>query len=183
MTADSPRVSPRLRLTLLTLTVIVAVLSRVIPHPWNLTPVGALALFAGARFADRRLALLLPMAVLFAGDLFIGLHELIPVVYASFAIIVLLGRALRSRESVVATAAVTLLGSVQFFVITNLGSWWVFNPHTLAGLTECYVAAIPYFRHTLLGDGLFVAILFGAWALLERGFPALRERARPALAV
>ncbi|WP_020469970.1 DUF6580 family putative transport protein [Zavarzinella formosa] len=175
MPADRPIPSPGWRLCFLTLTVIATVLLRVIPHPWNFTPVGALALFGGACFADRRLAFLLPMGALFIGDLFIGLHVLIPVVYASFAVNVLLGRWLRSRRSVLSTAAVTLIGSVQFFIITNLGSWWVFDPHTLEGLIACYVAAIPYFKFTLLGDGLFVAILFGGWALLERGFPALRE--------
>ena len=152
-----------------------AVAFRLVPHPPNFTPVGAMALFGGACFTDRRLALLFPLAVLFLSDLVLGLHVLVPVVYGSFALSALLGRWLRSRRTIVFTAAATLAGSVQFFVVTNFASWWVFYPHTAEGLVECYIAAVPYFRNTLLGDAVFATVLFGGLTLAERGFPGLRE--------
>ncbi len=136
-----------------------------------------MALFGGACLADRRLALLLPLAVLFLSDLVLGLHVLVPVVYGSFALNALIGRWLRSRRTIPITATVTLVGSVQFFVVTNLASWWLFYPHTATGLVECYIAAVPYFQNTLLGDAVFTTALFGGLALAERGFPALREPA------
>jgi hypothetical protein len=156
-----------------------AAVARLIPHPPNFTPIGAMALFGGAGLADRRLAFLLPLLALFLSDLFLGLHVLIPVVYGSFAINVLLGRWLRSRNTVLNTATVTLLGSVQFFLVTNFACWVLWYPHTWDGLLTCYLAAIPFFRNTLLGDAVFAAALFGALAVAERGFPFLRE---PALA-
>jgi hypothetical protein len=73
-------------------------------------------------------------------------------------------------------AAATLVGSSVFFVVTNAACWALWYPRTLTGLAVCYVAAIPFFRNTLLGDGLFTAVLFGALALGERLVPALRER-------
>jgi hypothetical protein len=92
---------------------------------------------------------------------------------------VLFGRWLRSRRSVVNTAAVALIGSVQFFVVTNFACWLLWYPHTAEGFATCYVAAVPFFHNTLLGDAVFATGLFGALAVAERGFPALRER--PAL--
>ena len=159
-----------------------AALARLIPHPPNFTPVGAMALFGGACLADRRLALLLPLAALFLSDLFLGLHVLIPVVYGSFALNVLLGRWLRPRRTVANTAVVTLLGSVQFFVVTNFACWWLWYPHSAEGFAACYVAAIPFFQNTLLGDAVFATALFGTLAVAERGFPVLREPAPTAVA-
>jgi hypothetical protein len=152
-----------------------AALARLIPHPPNFTPIGAMALFGGACLADRRAALLVPLAALFLSDLSLGLHVLMPVVYGSFALNVLLGRWLRSRRTLVTTAAVTLLGSVQFFAVTNFACWLLYYPRTLEGLAACFVAAIPFFQNTLLGDAAFATVLFAGLAVAERGFPALRE--------
>jgi hypothetical protein len=157
-----------------------AALTRLVPHPPNVTPVGAMALFGGACLADRRLAFALPLAVLFVSDLFLGLHVMIPVVYGSFAVNVLLGRWLRSRRTFVSTAAVALVGSVQFFVVTNFACWLLDYPHTAEGLAACYLAAVPFFQNTLLGDAVFATALFGCLAAVERGFPVIREPA-PAL--
>lgn len=159
-----------------------AALARLIPHPPNFTPVGAMALFGGACVADRRIALLLPLAALFLSDLFLGLHVLIPVVYGSFALNVLLGRWLRSRRTAVSTTAVALLGSVQFFAVTNFACWLLYYPPTAEGLAACYVAALPFFQNTLLGDAVFATALFGTLALAERGVPVLREPAPTAVA-
>src|ERR1035438_7057022 len=80
--------------------IVLAAALRIAPHPWNLTPVGAVALFSGAMLRDRRMAFLFPLLVLSAGDCFIGFHVLIPVVYASFLVQVAIGRRLRVRKGV-----------------------------------------------------------------------------------
>jgi hypothetical protein len=164
------------RFWLLTALVTGAVLARWLPHPPNFTPIGALALFGGSFYADRRLALTLPLLALFLSDLAIGLHLLMPVVYGSFACNVLLGRWLRHHWGVWNLAAVTVLGSIQFYLTTNFACWLMAYPHTLAGLIDCYVKALPFFRNTLLGDATFVVVLFGAVAVAERLLPVLRER-------
>jgi hypothetical protein len=164
--------------TLLALAIIVlAAALRIAPHPWNFTPVGAMALFSGAVIRDRRLALLFPLLALFAGDIFIGLYNLMPIVYASFLINVAIGFWLRDRRSVGRIAAATLFGAVQFFLVTNFAVWafGLAYPRNTAGLVACYVAGIPFFWNTLAGDAVYAGLLFGGFALAERLFPAFRE--------
>jgi len=152
---------------------------RIAPHPWNFTPVGAMALFSGAVLKDRRLAFLFLLLALFAGDIFVGFHKLMPIVYASFLINVALGYWIQDRRTAVRISGITLLGAIQFFVTTNFAVWALGStyPKSPAGLVACYVAAIPFFWNTLAGDALYAALLFGGLALAERMFPALREPA------
>lgn len=159
--------------------IVLAAALRIAPHPWNFTPIGAMALFSGAMFRDRRFAFLFPLAALFAGDLFVGLHRLIPVVYASFLLEVLIGTWLSNRRGVVLIALAVVLGALQFFLITNFAIWEAFDtyPHSLAGLAACYIAGLPLFANTLLGDAFYAALLFGIFALAEKLFPVLREPA------
>src|SRR5216683_92324 len=160
--------------TLLALALIVlAAALRIAPHPWNFTPVGAMALFSGAVLKDRRLAFLFPLLALFAGDLFIGFHKLIPIVYASFLVSVAIGLWLRDRRTVARISLATLLGAIQFFLVTNFAVWWLLNsyPKTTSGLAACYLAGIPFFWNTLAGDAFYATLLFGAFALAERFIP------------
>jgi hypothetical protein len=171
------------RLAILMSMVLSAAVFRLLPHPPNLTPIAAMALFGGAYFTDKRLAFLVPLAALFLSDVVLGFGfgaETL-VVYASFALIVCMGLWLRSRRQLLPIAGVTLASAVQFFITTNFGVWAFSSlyPKTTEGLLACYVAAIPFFRNALLGDGIYVALLFGGFALAERYVPFLRE---PALA-
>jgi hypothetical protein len=168
----------------LTLTAFIAgaALLRLLPHPPNVAPIAAMALFGGACFASRRAAFALPLAAMLLSDLVIGLHASIPFVYGSFALVVGIGLLLRTRRTALNVAGAALAGSLLFFVVTNLGVWLVSGlyPHTAAGLGTAFLAAIPFFVHTLAGDLFFAALLFGAFALVERTFPALRELPLPA---
>ena len=101
--------------------ILMAAVLRIAPHPWNFTPVGAMALFSGALVRDRRLAFLFPLLALFAGDLFVGFHKLMPVVYASYLANVAIGLWLRDRRTAPRIAALTLAGAIQFFIVTNFG--------------------------------------------------------------
>ena len=169
--------------TLLALALItLAAALRIAPHPWNFTPVGAMALFAGAMLRDRRLAFLFPLLALFAGDLFVGFHKLMFVVYASFLLNVAIGLWLRDRRTIARISLATLLGAIQFFLVTNFAVWQFLSgfPHTASGLLACYVAGIPFFWNTLAGDAFYAALLFGSFALAERFVPALQQPSRRA---
>ena len=170
---------------LTTVAAILASLARMVPHPPNCTPVGALGLFAGGRL-PWWLALPLPLAVMAATDFLLytwfGLAPYNRWVYASFVVYVLLGRLLTGTNSPLRIGAVTVLGSVQFFLITNFGVWLnqhglatPMYPMTTAGLIACYVAGLPFLGYTLLGDLGFSAALFGAHAYLTRAVPAAEE--------
>ena len=122
-------------------------------------------------FADKRAAFLVPLTAMFLGDLVLGLHALIPVIYGCFALIVCLGFWLRKQRSAGRIIVAALASSVLFFVITNFAFWASTSlyPKTVAGLAECYVAAIPFFRNALAGDPFFTTVLFGGLALAECG--------------
>jgi hypothetical protein len=166
-----------LRAILAAVMIILAAVVRILPHLWNFAPIGAMALFSGAMFRDRRVAFLFPLVALFAGDLFVGLHRLMPVVYASFLLSVFIGTWLANHRSISRIGGAVFLGSLQFFLVTNFAAWLLFGtfPHTPAGLVACYLVGLPLFGNTLAGDALYAALFFGIFALAERLFPALSE--------
>jgi hypothetical protein len=170
------------RLTFLAGIILTVVAARLLPHPPNFTPVAALALFGGASFASKRAAFLLPLAGLFLSDLVLGFHTITPVVYGSFALIVSLGFWVRRQQTLGRIAGAGLVGATLFFLLTNLGVW-VFDalyPKTWAGLADCFIAAIPFFRNTLTSDLFYSALLFGGLALAEKRWPILAETATAA---
>jgi hypothetical protein len=156
--------------------ILFAAIIRIVPHPWNLAPVGAMALFSGAVIRNRVMAFVFPLLAMLAGDFFVGFHILMPVVYASFLISTAIGFCVRERRSAMRVGGVVLLGAIQFFLITNLGVWAFSNfyPKTLAGLMACYAAGVPFFWNTLAGDICYSALLFGGLFLAERLVPVFR---------
>jgi hypothetical protein len=170
--------SAALRSAVILAMILLAAVLRFVPHPWNFTPIGAMALFSGAVMRDRRLAFVVPILALFAGDVLVGFHSLMLVVYASFLVNVAIGLWLHDRRTAPRIGLATLLGAMQFFLVTNFAVWASSvgsYPHTLVGLTACYAAGVPLFWNTLAGDALYAALLFGGLALAEHYVPALRE--------
>ena len=165
------------RLIVLTVMISAAVFSRLIPHPPNFTPIAAIALFGGSYFSNRKLAFIVPFAAMFISDLIIGLHTLLPVIYACFAVIVFIGFQLSNNKSTLRIGVAALSSSIIFFIISNFGVWLVgsFYPKTVEGLAACYTAAIPFFQNNLLGDLFYTSVLFGGFELVKRYTPTLRE--------
>jgi hypothetical protein len=164
--------------------ILLAVATRLLYHfqpglvPPNFSPVEAVALFGGAYFADRRLALLVPLAAMALSDLVIGFHGLLWLVYACVAVSTVLGFGLRGKVGVARVAAYSVIGSTLFFIVTNFGVWFGSSmyPQTWAGLVECYVAAIPFYKNTLAGTLFYAALMFGGFALLRARVPQLRAQ-------
>jgi hypothetical protein len=156
---------------------------RLVPHPPNFAPIGAMALFSGAYFRRTWQAFAVPLAALFLSDAVIGFYPHMEFVYGSFALIVALGFVSLRRISPLRVGAAAIAGSVLFYLITNFGVWLYFGTyaHTAGGLAECYIAAIPFFQNTIAGDLFYSAIVFGGFALIERGIPALRAQPEPRL--
>lgn len=157
------------------------IIFRLIPHPFNVTPVMAMALFAGAKFQDKRWSLLIPVLTMLVSDVLLSyinnytlLHNTIFFVYGAILLSVCLGWLLHSDKiNVVKTAAVTLVSSVLFFIITNLGVWMFGGLYTADadGLVKCFIMAVPFFQYSLLGDIFFVAVLFGAYEWIKSTYP------------
>lgn len=165
-------------------------LARLLPHFPNFTPLTAVALFGGAHFHSRWAAFGVPLLALLLSDAALeattalglhagwmaggsGFHPGMWVVYTATALVAAVGLSLRRRQSVGTVAGAVLGSSVLFFLVTNF-AWWVgydLYPHTVEGLLQCYLAALPFFHWSLLGDACYATLLFGGYALAERRFP------------
>lgn len=145
-----------------------AVLLRLVPHVPNVAPIGAMALFGGAQLPKKH-ALTLPIGAMLVSDIFLGFHNTMVWVYASFILTVLIGMLLRSRVSAGNVILASLASSVLFYLITNFGVWLFGSmyPKTLSGLMQSYIMGLPFFRNTLLGDLFYNGVFFGGYALLK----------------
>ncbi len=145
--------------------------ARLLPHPANFAPIGAIAMF-GALYLPKRYSIIVPLAGLFLSDLVIGFYtwQTMIAVYTSFILMGVIGLAVRKNKTFFTVVGGTLLGSILFFLFTNLAVW-VFDgmyPLTLAGLVQCYTLALPFFKYTVLGDMVYVAALVGGLEVLTR---------------
>lgn len=145
---------------------LLATLGRLIPHPANVTPVGALALVGGGTLKGAwRWAV--PLLALGLTDCLLGFTYVTPFIYASFLVSILLGQKFLRNSSYLRLGFLSLLGSGQFFLVSNFGVWMegLLYPKTWEGLAACYVMALPFLKNAVLGD-LFWS--FGLYALIER---------------
>jgi hypothetical protein len=184
------------------LVLLLAVLSRVLPHAfhevnWNFTALGGSLLFFGARMTGpandarpgsaRRTALRLAsaLAVLIATDYYLTVYAFqypfklsdYLVTWIWYAAVCLLGMGLLQKPSLLRFVAGVLATSTSFFILTDFAFWagpWHMYPHTLAGLGACYVAAIPFYRNDLVSTAITAGALFGLPALAAKIAEALR---------
>ena len=148
---------------------IFGILFRIIPHAPNFTPVAAIALFGAVLLPNRRLALIMPLALIIISDLFIGLHDIVIFTWGSIVLISLIGLGLRKSRKTTTVLFGSLASAVAFYLVTNFGVWasgWY--PPTPQGLIQCYVAGIPFFRNFLAGTLIYSAAFFGTYALAAR---------------
>lgn len=149
---------------------------RLLPHPPNVAPISALALF-GAVYLPKKYAFIMPVTALFLSDLLIGFYGITMVfVYGSFLLTGILGLWLKNHKNILTIFSVSLISSSLFFVITNFGVWvsptsWY--SRDFQGLINCYIAAIPFFKNTLMGDLFYVSLFFGIY---ELGYIAAKSR-------
>ncbi len=158
------------------LVVLLAVLTRFIPHMPNFSPVFAALLFGGAHLR-RRDAIWFPLALLAASD--VVLTTLVyrmrldwwqSITWLGFAVVALMGYWVRKRETVGRIGVAALAGPTAFFLISNFGVWlgWRMYPATWDGLITCYVAGLPFYRNSLVSSVAYTALLFGANYIYKR---------------
>ena len=157
--------------------VVLAACARLLPHPWNFTPLIAIGLFAGHQARRAGAGVLATLAALALSDAVLGFDSGFWYVYGAALVPVALGRWTRGRDSVAAIVAAALGSSLSFFLITNFMVWAAgrLYPHTLAGLAACFVAAIPFYQNQVLGDAFYTLVLFGGYALLQSRFQPIRQ--------
>src|SRR4030067_143194 len=155
-----------------------AMAARLVPHIPNFTPIAAMALFGGS-YLNRRYAILVPLLALFLSDLFIGLYSPVVMVsvYGSFVLTGLMGLWLKKRKSAGNVVLTAMGASIFFFLVTNFAVWAAgAYARDLSGLVQSYIAGVPFFRGTLLGDLFYTGVFFGGYELV------LRLVKKPALA-
>ena len=159
-----------LEITAALIIVSIGIISRIIPHAPNFAPVAAIALFSGVYFS-KKTAIILPVILMFASDIFIGFYDLklMAVVYLSFVLCGILGFWLKERKKWHTIIFCSIFCSLIFFILTNFAvfifaPWY---PKTISGLMQCYVMALPFFRNSLQGDLFFIFVFFGAYELAD----------------
>lgn len=175
--------------SVLILIMLATALSRLIPHPYNFAPIGALGLFGAAYFSNRILAIILPLASLWISDVVINntlyadyyngftlFNSGMIWIYGTIALTSFIGMFTLKNVNVKTVLGSSILASILFFVITNFVCW----PGNMAysqnfdGLMVCYAAGIPFFKGTLAGNIFYSALMFGSYELARRKIGALQ---------
>jgi hypothetical protein len=164
------------------LLIIVAVLSRILPHPaWlNFTAVGGSLLYFGARRPLRQA--IIPVALLAATDYYLTVYfysypfhiSAYLITWAWYAAVIVLGRVLLSRQvSVLRVGTAVLVAPTSFFLVTNYAAWLgsPLYPQTFAGLGMSYVAGLPFYRNDLISTALVAGLAFGLPVLARHFAP------------
>ncbi|MBN3040072.1 MAG: hypothetical protein JW867_03000 [Candidatus Omnitrophica bacterium] len=139
------------------------VFSRLVPHLPNFSPLAAVALFSGV-YLNRKHGYLLPLGIFILSDFIIGFHNTVFFTWSSIVLIYFIGSYLSTRKSAVNFFIYTLGSALVFFIITNFGVWLMgWYPRTMAGLGECFINALPFFRASLISNLLFVAVFFSIY--------------------
>ena len=138
--------------------IFVGVMSRIYPYAPNFTPMLSIALLSGF-YSKNKFFVLLPIFIMLISDIMIGNHAIVPWVYSSFILIFALGYLIK-KSSYSNIFIFSILSSVIFFVISNLGVWFTGGySYTFNGLIACYTAAIPFFKNTLISTVLYSSVI------------------------
>lgn len=178
-----------LRFGAIALMVLLAAFSRLLPHPPNFAPIGAMALFGAAYFSQRYLSFAIPIVSMWLSDLvlnnviynqyfdhFVWFYQGCYWTYGAFIMIGLIGFLILKRIKIQNLILASLLASIIFFLLSNFGVWasTTMFPKNFSGLIACYTAGLPFYKNTLMGDLVYTGVLFGAFELAQHKFRVLQ---------
>lgn len=147
------------------------ILSRVVIHTPNFTPVLSMA-FLGGMYLKGRQAVLVPLALMVISDLIIGAYPLMVITWGSIVLISVLGLWLREKKSFLTVLGGSIASAMIFFVVTNFASWLTLYPHTTDGLRQCYILAVPFFRSTFASTVAYSLVFYAAYEWLLKRSPS-----------
>src|SRR5882762_8889622 len=169
--------------------ILIAAISRLLPHPPNFAPIASLAIFGGAVIGNKKYALILPLGALLLSDTLLelftdtkGFYDISQsFVYGAVILITFLATRIKKINTKNILFACIWSGAI-FFVLSNFGVWLngLYYPKTFNGLMQCYYAAIPFYKNELFGSFLlnqfmanvfYTAVLFGAYAVVKKAMP------------
>ena len=169
------------KLLLIILFIAVIFFGRVLPHPYNFTPLIAVTLLSSFTISNRMLALVVPLMGFWLSDLFMnnvvyaGYYSNFTIfnsgmiwTYGAILLVGLMGSSFINKISSDKVVLASLSGSTIFYIISNFGVW-VLSPmyaKSVTGLIQCYTLALPFYGTSLIGDLLYSSLLFGAYQLV-----------------
>lgn len=154
----------------LLLVVLAVVVTRILPHPYNFTPLSAVAVYAGMRSSTWLRGFIWPLLALLVSDAVVMstlqreygtftsylLSFTALGVYGSFALLTLLGRL--NRRWHLPFVGLALSSSLIFYSVSNFFVWLSPEsgyPHTPEGLAACMYAGIPFYKQDIFGSFFF----------------------------
>ena len=159
------------KILFITLFITVVALMRLIPHPPNFVPITAIAIFAGVKLNNIKIAYAIPISIMLISDLFIGFYSISLFVYLAFILIITYSSFIKKYS-----IKNIILSSVIFFIITNFGVWLMGGyPKSIEGLVLCYTMAIPFFTNSIIADLFFSAILYYGFEKIEKRYLILKS--------
>lgn len=168
--------------------IIVSAILRILPHLPNVTPLAAMGVFGAAYLNNRWQAYLVPFLALFISDLYLnnvvyagmyGTNDTVwitsPWIYVAFGLLILASQTILKNIKTKNIVLASVTSSLIFFVVTNLATFFegALYPKTAEGFVACFVAAIPFFGNTMMGDLFFCGVLFGVFEFAKMRFPKL----------
>jgi hypothetical protein len=155
------------------------VIARLLPHAYGFLPIAASGLFAARVLRLPALAIFVPVLAMLISGLTFG-HEdwrVALIVCAAISIPAIVGILSRGKLGAVGTVAIMLPCSLVFFALSNFAVWAFSGMYSLdlAGLTQCYIAALPFLQYSVAGDMFWTAVLFGGYWAVQH-VPALARR-------
>ena len=151
---------------------LILVLSRIIPHPPNFTPILAGIIFLPFIKKDLAFSIIAPLAAMLISDLIIGMHSLMLWTYAPIIFLSCLTYYF-NQDSILRVGTLAVVSPMVFFLVSNFGVWISGSSYTedMSGLIECYFNAIPFYASSAISCLLFTALFyFLRLALLKRNF-------------
>lgn len=154
--------------------ILIAVISRLVPHGWNFTAMGAVAVIAGFLISHRALAITTVLSALLISDAFIIFHNTMLAVYAGYILMTVVGILLSSNKNFKRILAASFIGSVSFFLVSNLGVWFEgqLYPQTWDGLVQCFTMAVPFFRNEALSTVMLSPVIYYSFTALAKAVGA-----------
>lgn len=174
----------------LSIIILLAAFTRIMPHPPNFSPMAAIGLFGAAHFAKKWQAFFIPLIGIWVSDLvinnyvysssssnFVWFYSGFYWQYISYILIIFAGLFIFNKSiSLTKMFGGMISSSGIFFLVSNFGVWTggTMYPKNFGGLITCYAAGVPFIHNTIISDILFTTVLFGTYYLLQVEYSSLK---------
>lgn len=177
-----------IRFKILSLMILLAAFCRLLPHPSNFAPIGAMTIFGIVYYSQKIYAFLVPAISMVLSDIainntiyahyFDGFTFIYPgsyFTYIAFIIIGISGYFILKKINYSRIVFACLLSSIIFFLVSNFGIWAyeTIYPKNIDGLLACYISAIPFLKNTIMGDLMYSGIMFGVFEYVKFKYPTI----------